>query len=64
MVKVMGNSDVLRCLAKNITYIPISPGRYRADANCDRKCEPLGKLGLCRQLRQVINASEGVFSND
>jgi hypothetical protein len=55
MPKVMGNSGVLRCLARNIIYRPTKSGRYLCDAHCDRKCVPLGKLDLCLAFRRIID---------
>ena len=58
MVKVMGNGDVLRCLAKNLFYHCIKTGLYLADVHCDRKCVPFGKNDLCLAFRSVIVKSD------
>lgn len=57
MVKVMGNSDVLRCLAKHIIYTPPSQGgsKYQCDIHCDRRCVECGKNDLCLAFRKAID---------
>jgi len=56
MVKIMSNSDVLRCLAKNIIYRPVQPGEYQCDVHCDRKCVEYGRANdLCIALRGAID---------
>jgi len=56
MVKVMGNSEVLRCLAKNIIYTPTQSGNYQCDARCDRRCIKYGRANdLCIALRGTIS---------
>ena len=58
----MSNSDIMRCLAKNIIYNKVG-NKYAASANCDRHCiEP--KLGrsnnLCLGLRETIDKENGL----
>jgi len=63
MIKVMGNGDVLRCLARHIIYHSTEPksgklSKYQLDVSCDKRCEPLGKLDLCIALRDVIDKKD------
>lgn len=56
MSKLMGNGDVLRCLAKHLIYRPVRPGKYQCDASCDRICvEFNNKNDLCLRVREAIN---------
>jgi len=54
VIKAMGDADVLRCLAKHLTYMPVRPGEYQADTRCDKRCIECGKYGLCVALREVL----------
>jgi len=52
MKKVMGDGDVLRCLAKNLIWMaPYS----QCGASCDRICVESNKNDLCLKIRQAIN---------
>lgn len=54
--KFVGTDDVLRCLAKNLIWMPSPSGKYYADAKCN-KCS---RVQLCIKLRDIIEKDKGV----